>query len=100
MGGGISLHPNLTLGGDLLSELGYSEVFATSDDINEIIDAVEPTINNFPVPFTIMALLSICIALMKPTVSEREVVDGVAGASQWICEFLKSTESVPKNLMN
>lgn len=70
----------------------FNVVEATSAEIATIIETIHPALEGIPTPLVIMSCLAIALSLMKPSITEVELQQGIAGTSEWICHFLASVE--------
>jgi hypothetical protein len=66
---------------------------ASGEEIFEIVAKLQPALENEPLDHIVMACLAIIMMVMNPNLTPRELSDGVKGASQWICNFMETTES-------
>ena len=86
-----------------MSETTITEIRATSEEIIQIVDELEPIVLAYPPAHSIMAMLSITLMMQKPDITPKEISDGVRAVSEAVCTFLASTtEEHKKNraLMN
>jgi hypothetical protein len=66
---------------------------ATGDEIFTIISELEPILVTKPIPHIIMACLTIVLTLMNPDLTPEELTQGIRGCSQWVCEYMNTTEA-------
>ena len=64
------------------------ETQASADDIQVIIDLIEPTLIGFPREHAFIATLSMAVMLMKPDIGEQELKTGIESTSKYLCSFL------------
>ena len=79
------------------------ETSATGAQIQDIVDAVAPILEQWPRSHVLIACISIAILLTYPDITPEKLKQGVKGASQWICTFLgaeDSTGQIPKEKLN
>ena len=79
------------------------ETSATGAQIQDIVDAVGPVLEQWPRSHVLIACISIAILLTYPDITPEQLKRGVKGASQWICMFLEAedeTGKIPKALLN
>ena|SRR3990167_2022519 len=72
---------------NLLESVIY-EASASSDEIQVILDLIEPHLIGFPREHGFMACISMAIILMKPNATEEELQSGLQGTSKYICSLL------------
>ena len=79
------------------------ETSATGAQIQDIVDAVGPVLEQWPRSHVLIACISIAILLTYPDITPEQLKRGVKWASQWICMFLEAedeTGKIPKALLN
>lgn len=70
------------------------EATATGEQIFDIVKTMEPALFGVPRAHGIIACLTIALTLMEPRLTPEELQAGVRGASEWICLFLSTCESM------
>ena len=69
------------------------ECYATGEEIEGIItERLLPAIHDLERTKVLLALMTLFFTLMKPTITAEEVVEGIQGASQWICLYLSELD--------
>ena len=77
------------------------EVAATGEEIEAIItERLIPAIHDLERTKVLLALLTLFLTLMKPTITAEEVVEAANGVSQWVCLFLSESDTDDKLVLN
>ena len=77
------------------------EVAATGEEIEAIItERLIPAIHDLERTKVLLALLTLFLTLMKPTITAEEVVEATNGVSQWVCLFLSESDMDDKLVLN
>lgn len=71
---------------------------ANSDEVELVMDAIEPVIDGMNPAHCVMAFLALAIILQKPHASREEVVSGVKGASEWIALYLSAVDEAEEGV--
>jgi hypothetical protein len=80
--------------------LTETRTYASSAELAEAIEKLEPIITDMDPNILIMACLSICLIILKPNIDFDGLQDGIAGASKWMAEHVDSLESFDDALLN
>ncbi len=67
---------------------------ANPEDVEEVMDLIESSIEGKDPKHCVMAFLALSIILQKPHASREEVIMGVQGASEWIALFLSKVDEM------
>ena len=81
------------------------EVFATSEEINPVIERIEDALRGCRRDHALIAVISMSIALMNPDISIEKLAQALKDVSQFICMVVDDPEANgdvadPKILMN
>ncbi len=76
------------------------------DAVSEILEELEPIIENHPRSHVVIAALTLAVLCQNSSMTPDELQSIVLGTSQYICsqlemlDFIVPTEEIPKNLVN
>lgn len=76
------------------------ESFATGEEVNEVVLAIEEVIADSPRTVTIIALLSLVLMLMNPDITPEELQVGVRDTSQFVCMICEGAGTSAGVVMN
>jgi hypothetical protein len=64
------------------------QTFATGAEIEEIIRAMEPSLNSYAEDKVLMACLALSLIILGPDMSPTQLIEGVAGSSEWMASYV------------
>jgi hypothetical protein len=67
-----------------------TEATASSQEIFDVIEKIEPAIDGIRESHVVMALLTMVLAIQKPDLSAEELGNGVKEVSRFVCMLLDS----------
>lgn len=70
---------------------------ASSDQVEHIIELLEPLLMEEDPAHCVMAFLAMSIIIQKPKASREEVILGVQGASEWIALYLSEVDQMDRD---
>ena len=72
---------------------------ATGEEVKTIINQrLLPAIVDLERSPVLMALMTLTLTLMKPSITADELIEGVRGLSQWACLFLETDSLTDETL--
>lgn len=78
---------------------------ASTEDIAKIIEALEPTLKDYPPDHQFIAAASLVLIIMNPYITLEQLTKGVDGLTMWAVKYThscveKEFENIPKEQMN
>lgn len=68
---------------------------ATSQDVLEVLNAIEPAVEGRATGVVNMACLALVLFNLKPSITLDEMVEGVKAASEWMGLYVLGTDAEP-----
>ena len=68
------------------------ESHATGAEIGAIVGRIEPVVQGAPQGHVLIALLSMCLVYLKPTINPDELQEAIAETSRFMCLYLNDDD--------